>query len=374
MGMATTRVEERVNHAFGLSTTPVSPRFEKSLSVPHGGVLLLLPYLLSCGLLSYKEHYTEREGYYSFSNLLITLAIIILLRIKSIEQVKMYNPGEMGKLIGSDRIPEIKTIRIMTDELTSQKKCSAWGKDLSIKWIESETPELYYIDGHVQVYHGYLAELGKKHVSGQRLCLPGMMEFWVNGKDGMPFFFITSTVNEKMLEMLEKEIIPQLLKVHVPTEEQRKKMEENPAYPLFTLAFDREGYSPIFFKRLWDEHRIAVLTYRKHVKEEDIWEEVEFEEKEIETRLGTTKMKLHEKETSISNCTMREVRRLSPDGHQTSIITTNKILTIVTIAAGMFGRWIQENFFRYLRQEYSFDRIIQYTVDEIDNNVTVVNR
>ncbi|MDR2382287.1 MAG: hypothetical protein LBD76_00110 [Prevotellaceae bacterium] len=53
-----------------------------------------------------------------------------------------------------------------------------------------------------------------------------MMEFWVNGKDGMPFFFITSPVNEKMLEMLEKEIIPQLLKLHTLTEEQREKMKE----------------------------------------------------------------------------------------------------------------------------------------------------
>jgi hypothetical protein len=177
-----------------------------------------------------------------------------------------------------------------------------------------------------------------------------------------------------MLEMLEKEIIPQLLKIHTLTEEHQKKMEENPDYPLFTLAFDREGYSPVFFNQLWKEHRISVLTYRKNVKEEDVWEETEFEEMEVETRLGTTKMKLQEKETVISDCSMREVRRLSADGHQTSIITTNKILTIVAIAAGMFGRWIQENFFRYLRQEYSFDRIIQYTVDEIDNDVTVVNR
>jgi hypothetical protein len=374
MGMATTRIEERVGHAPGLSTTPSSPQFEHGLSIPNGGVMLLLPFLLSCGLLSYREHYKQREGYYGLSNLLITLAFIVLLRIKSIEQVKTYNPGEMGKLIGYDRIPEVKTIRGMIRELTSRKKCSDWGKDLSVHRMESETPELYYVDGHVRVYHGYLAELEKKHVSRQRLCLPGMMEFWVNGKEGMPFFFITSNVNEKMLEMLEKEIVPQLLKIHVVGEEQRKKREANRDYPLFTLVFDREGYSPVFFKRLWEEHRIAVLTYRKYVKEDDLWDEVEFEETEVETRMGTTKMKLREKETVISKYPMREVRRLSSDGHQTSIITTNKILTIAAIAAGMFGRWVQENFFRYLRQEYSFDKIIQYTTDEIDNNMTVVNR
>jgi hypothetical protein len=372
--MATNRIEDRISHAFGLCLSPAVPEFENSQSVPYGGVMLLLPFLLSSGLMSYKSHYTEREGYYSFSTLLITLSFIILLRIKSIEQIKLYNPGEMGKLVGTDRIPEIKTIRSIIRELTAQKKCSDWSKDLSIKWTESETPELYYIDGHVQVYHGYLAELGKKHVSRQRLCLPGMMEFWVNGKDGMPFFFITATVNEKMIEMLDNEIIPQLLKIHYLTDEHREKMQEQPDYPRFTLAFDREGYSPAFFKRLWDEHRIAVLTYRKNVKKDDIWDQTEFQEMEVETHFGKTKMKLHEKTTTVSKYSMREIRRLSPDGHQTSIITTNKILTLVAVAAAMFGRWIQENFFRYFRQEYSFDKIIQYTVDEIDNNVTVVNR
>ena len=72
----------------------------------------------------------------------------------------------------------------MISELTSQKKCSDWGKDLSIQWTESDMPALYDVDGHVQVYHGYPAELGKQHVSRQRLCLPWMMEFWITG-----FFF-----------------------------------------------------------------------------------------------------------------------------------------------------------------------------------------
>jgi len=40
----------------------------------------------------------------------------------------------------------------------------------------------------------------------------------------------------------------------------------------------------------------------------------------------------------------------------------------------MFGRWVQENFYRYLRQDYAFDKIIQYSVDEIYKNIMVVNR
>ena len=369
--MGATRIEERVYCAFGLSSVhPVN--FEASRSVPYGGVMVLLPFLLECGLLSYREHYEQRQGYYTFDSLLIILSFMALLRIKTIEQSKLYNPGELGKLVGYDRIPEAKKLRGMIREITGTQKCTEWGNSLSSKWITQEEPELYYVDGHVQVYHGHLAELGKKHVSRQRLCLPGMMEFWINAPQGLPFFFITAPVNEKMIEMLETQIIPCLLEMHVISDCQQEEMNRNPDYPLFTLVFDREAYSPALFDKLWKNHRIAILTYRKNVK--DTWDENLFEQSEVDTRLGKTTMKLHEKEIFLEGHPLREVRRLTSTGHQTSIITTNRILSIALIASYMFGRWVQENFFRYLRQEYSFDRIIQYAVDELDDNLMVVNR
>lgn len=369
--MGATRVEERVLSAFGLA--PVEAlRFENCRSVPQGGVMLLLPFLLECGLLSYRDHYSPRNGYYTLDSLLITLSILALLRIKTIENSKTCNPGELGKLIGYDRIPEVKKLRGMIKELTASGKCSDWGQSLAQGWIKEEEPELYYVDGHVRVYHGYMAELGKKHVSRQRLCLPGMMEFWVNSTEGSPFFFITAPLNEKMIEMLETEIVPRLLELHAVTPRRRELMEADPDYPLLTLVFDREGYSPAFFGRLWKEHRIAVLTYRKNVKEE--WKEAVFEEMQVETRLGSTTMNLHEQEIELDGCPMREVRRLTDTGHQTSIITTNRRLTTVLIASYMFGRWVQENFFRYMRQDYSFDNILQYTVDELNDDYMVVNR
>ena len=32
------------------------------------------------------------------------------------------------------------------------------------------------------------------------------------------------------------------------------------------IVFDREGYSPAFFKEMWTKHRIACITYYKHPK------------------------------------------------------------------------------------------------------------
>jgi hypothetical protein len=260
----------------------------------------------------------------------------------------------------------------MVKEITCQKKVDTWAVELCKSWIEEEHPELYYIDGHVQVYHGYLANLGKKHVSRQRLCLPGMMEFWVNASDGMPYFFITAKVNEKMIEMMEGEIIPKLIKLHSVSAEQKKQMDECREEPLFTLVFDREAYSPDLFARLWNKHRIAVITYRKNVK--DKWDEALFEEYPVNTTMGKVNMKLDQRDISDAKCPMREVRKLCGDGHQTSIVTTNQIIKIEVVASQMFARWGQENFFRYMRQDYAIDKIIQYSVDKIDTTLEVVNQ
>lgn len=370
--MAVTRVEERLFSSLGLiDINPV--RFEVCRSISLGGVMLLLPFLIESGLLSYRNHYQQRRKgvYYNFDSTIILVAFMSLCRIKSLEQSKHLNPGDWGKMIGYDRMPEVKKLRGLVGEMTGQERCAEWSADLSKQWIEEEEPELYYIDGHVQVYHGQLACLGKKHVSRQRLCLPGMMEFWVNSSAGLPFFFVTAQVNEKMLEMLETQIIPHLKELHKVSLEQQRMMDENPDYPLFTIVFDREAYSPVFFKRLWDVHRVAIITYRKNVK--DRWEESAFEIQEVKTSLGTADMALVEKEIQIDGCPVREIRKLS-DKHQTSILTTNRIITIAQVAAYMFGRWVQENFFRYMRQEYAIDKIIQYGIEQVDDCFEVVNR
>jgi hypothetical protein len=292
-----------------------------------------------------------------------------LCRIKNPEQLKYYSPGEFGKIMGVDRIPEAKCLRGKLKEICQQMKSWQWNMSLAKKWSSDGENEFYYIDGHVQVYSGYKANLGKKHVSRQKLCLPGMQEFWVNDKNGMPYFYITGEVNEKLLEMLEKEIIPTILQ-EMPLKYTEQELQSDTDLPMFTIVFDREAYSPAFFKLLWEKYRIAVITYRKNVK--DNWDENQFIEYRIDVEGNETKMKLLEKPIELNNFSMREIRKLS-NGHQTSIITSNKKLSIILIAIHMFARWTQENFFKYLRQDYDFDRMLQYAVEQLDKDFVVVN-
>lgn len=369
IGVGATRIEDRVFAALGIRKAKIF--FEPCESVEYGGVLLLLPFLIANGLLSYKNYYSERlSGYYDFDNVMLSLAFMYLCRIKSIEQLKHFSPGELGKLLGLDRIPEARCMRGIIKEITVQERASQWNAYLSEQWINQEDTCIYYIDGHVQVYHGHLANLGKKHVSRQKLCLPGMVEFWVNNADGLPYFYVTGQVNEKLQEMLTTELVPRLLEL-TDGRVSQEDLDADHRLPRFTLVFDREAYSPVFFKHLWENFRIAVITYRKNIK--DQWEEEEFNVHDIHTDVKST-MVLCEKQVELNGVELREVRRLTDTGHQTSVITTNYKMSTALIALYMFSRWAQENFFRYMRQEYDIDRIIQYGVNELDKSIMVVNR
>jgi len=352
-----------------LSETPIN--FQSHESVANGGVLFLLPFLIQSGLQSYDGHYKEiSPGYYYLRYIIILLSFMYLLRIKNPEQLKYHSPGELGKIMGIDRVPEARCLRGKIQEIVSQGKSRQWNMELANKWSGSEENEFYYIDGHVQVYSGYQGKLGKKHVSRQKLCLPGMQEFWVNNKEGLPYFYVSGQVNEKLLEMLSSHILPDLLKQITP-----KYTEEELALDLdlarFTIIFDREGFSPEYYGKIWQSDRVAVITYRKNVKEQ--WPETDFINYPIDIEQTEKKMLLAEHSIELNGVMMREVRRLNEDHHQSSIITTNKKLSMENIALHMFSRWTQENFFKYLRQEFAFDRMCQYAIESIDGEFKVVN-
>lgn len=352
-----------------LSSTPI--RFESSEAVEYIGLLLLIPFLIASELLSYKNHYRELgRGFYFLDVIILLLSFMYLARIKNPEQLKKVSPGEFGKLMGLDRIPETKCFRKKLKEVCRQEKAQEWNTDLLQSWSSEQDNEFYYIDGHVQVYRGYSATLGKKHVARQKLCLPGVQQFWVNDKTGLPLFYISGEVNEKLIQMMSEQIIPKLLK-DIEPRYSKAELEQDVDLPVLTVVFDREGYSPIFFKNLWDEHRVAVLTYKKNVK--DKWDESQFISYTIESESTKEEMLLAEKDVVLNNCPMREIRKLNKDGHQTTIITTNKKLSIHTLAINMFSRWTQENYFKYMRKDYDFDRMLQYLVEEIDNDFVVSN-
>jgi hypothetical protein len=112
MGRGATATLERLAASLGL-LNEVTPRFDAALDIAKGGVLLALPALLVSGLLRHANAYFRLpKGFYGLSTIFLLLAVMALARLRSIEALRYYAPGEWGKLLGIDRAPEVRTLRL----------------------------------------------------------------------------------------------------------------------------------------------------------------------------------------------------------------------------------------------------------------------
>jgi transposase-like protein len=376
MGMACTRPDERVAAAMGLFGHAAT-RFERNRDVLMGGLLVGLPALCANGLFAGLNRFIHmREGFYGIMHLLALMGFMALGRIRRAEGLRVVAPGEIGKVLGLDRVPEVKTFRRKVANMAKLSDIPGWMHECSRDWMEAEPDEAgyLYVDGHVRVYTGSLAAPPRRFVSRQRLCLRGTTDYWVNDARGRPFFFVSKTVTDGLAAVLQNDIVPALLR-EVPRQPSEAELAANPLLHRFVIVFDREGASPALFKKLW-EQRIAAITYRKAVKE--LWPETEFVETEVESPGGKlTKMLLASRMTTFDSKTISvpvlEVRCLSPDGHQTPVISTLLTLEAKEIAARMFTRWCQENYFKYMMQHFDLDGLIQYGIEEIPGTFEVLN-
>jgi len=375
MGNGATRSLERVAAAMGeLESAPLE--FQAACDVAQGGVLLALPFLLAEGLLGRTpEFYQLPKGFYGIESIFLLLGLMALARIRSLEQLRYEAPGEWGKLLGLDRIPEVRTLRAKVKLLCQDLgRAMRWNAALAQEWIarQNATELYFYCDGHVRVYHGDQTALPRHYVARERLCLRATTDYWVNAMDGQPFLYVNKEVDPGLIATLKADVVPWLESNVVKTPEQERQLAADARAHWFTIVFDREGYSPELFEQM-REKRIAILTYHKFAK--DDWRAEEFVTHSVELASGeTVTMQLAERGAQLSNkLWLREIRKLNGGGHQTSILTTNFQAQITTLAVSLFARWSQENFFRYMREHYSLDSLVEYGTEPIPDAISVVN-
>ncbi|MCU0981586.1 MAG: hypothetical protein MUF25_20740 [Pirellulaceae bacterium] len=370
LGMACTRVLDRVAASLGLLPGGAATQFEACRDVPLGGVMCALPALAENGLFRHLSTcFPSLGGYYTTLQVMTLLGYMALCRIKAVEQLQYHPPGELGKLLGLDRVPEVRCLRYKLVSLTAGEGPQTWAGLLSRDWLEAD-PDLagaLYVDGHVRLYHGQLTKLPPRYVARQKLCLRGTTDYWVCDALGQPFFVVERPIDHGLLEVLRNEVVPRLLK-EVPRQPTPQELEADPYRHRFVLLFDREGYSPELFREMWQNHRIACVTYHKYPKE--VWPESEFVETRVPFPRGeVVSMKLAERGTWAGSrskgCWVREVRKLTSSGHQTSVIGTCYGWTGPQEAAGLFSRWSQENFFRYAMEHFAIDLLSEYGTEEI---------
>jgi hypothetical protein len=352
----------------------VAPHFVPALDVSYGGVLLALPALLAVGLLRHMErHFSLPRGYYTLYNIFMLLAFMALSRVQTIERLRYKPPGEWGKLLGLDRVPEVRTLREKIKHLSENGQPLPWSAALCQDWM-NEAPtqaQVCYVDGHVRVYHGEQTKLPKHYVSRQRLCLRAAVEYWVNAMDGQPFFVVHQDVDPGLIKVLEGDILPRLSQ-DIPGQPTADALAADPFLHRFIVVFDREGYSPDLMARMWQQ-RIAGMTYRKCPG--DDWPLEEFASQEVRLVGGeATTMLLAERGVFLGGVIwVREFRRLTATGHQTSIVTTVYQGEMAQLSATMFARWCQENFFAYMRKHYGLDRLVSYDTEQVPDTTPVIN-
>jgi len=336
--------------------------------------MLALPALSANGLFKSLEMFNFEEKYYRIVDVFTSVAFMVLSRIDTINQLDSISAGEWGRLMGLDRIPEKKCLRAKLDELSSldnETNLDKWISERSIDWIHPDEGEAignFYLDGHVRTYFGK-EKLPRRYVARQKLCMRGLTDYWVNDAVGNPFFSVTTPFTKGLIAALKDDIIPKLIEL-VPAHTQGDIDNET---PLFTIIFDREGYSMSLFKELWDEYRIACQTYHKFPK--DDWVEEEFKSVKNETIFGTTiDLRIAEKViTPIKDFHLREVRCIADDGHQVSVISKDFRPTTHEIITHQKSRVSQENFFRYGRQDFNIDTLASYSKVPVDDTIEVVN-
>jgi len=318
--------------------------------------------LLGLGLLEVGEKVYGglRNGFYGLRSTLMCLAFMALLRIRNPDRMQFEAPGELGMLLGLDRAPEAKTIRRKLQELAERKQAHRFSAGLAERWVRqaSQAVGLLYVDGHVRAYHGEKHRLSKTHVARRRLCMAATTEYWINDKGAEPLFFITGEANERLIAMLKERILPEVRRLVGARR--------------VTIVFDREGWSPKSFAELY-EAGFDVMTYRRGRYRK--WPRSAFGVVQGRVDGRRVSYELAQKAVRIGpGFKMREVRQLRTEGsRQTAVLTTRWKTPILEVAWRMFGRWRQENFFRYMREHFALDALASRRVEPVDPSRSIPN-
>ena len=338
-----------------------APLFRDGSSVPGTGILLAIPCLVESGLfrISRKLYGEIGPAFYGLRTTLLTLLLMALLRIKRPEQLKERDPAAFGRLLGLDRAPEVKTLRRRLTRLAAHHCAEQLGAELARLRVDQRGHLMgfLYVDGHVRAYHGHRAIASKAYVPRRHLAMPASTDYWINDRSGDPLLVITGDVDAALTKAL-----PRLLG------EVRDLVGERRV----TIVFDRGGWSPRLFATMIKDG-FDLLTYRKGRCRRINARRFIRRRAELDGRW--VDYLLHDQPVGFlkGRLRLRQVTRLCDDGHQTQVITSRWDLRDIEVAYRMFERWRQENFFKYMREEFLLDALIDYQIEPEDPTRTIPN-
>jgi hypothetical protein len=364
---------ERVLARWGLLGEGAVPVFTPGARYPLAGLLLALPALEGTGLLDAARQVYGRlkDGFYGMGATLLTLVFLALAGEPRAEGATRVPPAALGRVLGLDRAPEVKTIRRELGELAAAGKAADLVMALARRHAAARPDALgfLYVDGHARVYYG-TRSVQKTHVARLKFPAPATMETWVTDSLGDPVFMVVAEPSDSRAGELRR-LLPQLRKI--AGEGQR-----------VTVCFDRGGWSPALFADI-TEAMFDVLTWRKgpapDLPAETFTTITCTDDRgrahEYELADSTVELAIHAGPRKGQTVTLRQVTRRVPakagGTRQIHALTSRTDLPAGEACWQLTSRWREENYVRYARTHFALDALDSHAAAPDDPDRMVPN-
>ena len=331
--------------------------------LPLAGLLLALPGLEMTGLLTVAEQVLPpmSKGFYGLRATLLMGVFMALLREPRAEGATRLRPADLGRLLGLDRGPEVKTLRRKLAELAGHGRGAQLQAALGAHHATARPDAVgfLYLDGHVRVYSG-TRQLPKTHIARMRIAGPATEETWVGDADGDPVMVLTAAPSQSLAAELRR-TLPDLRAMVGPGRR-------------CTVVFDRGGYSPAvfveivaagfdlltYYKGLWARSPETAFTTVAFAAPDGTAHSYNLTERPIELAVPAQPATTDQLARAASTITLRLIVQRSDDGHQTPILTNRTDLSAAELAYRMAARWRQENYFTCAREHFALDALDSY--------------
>lgn len=367
------RDDERVLARWRLLGEGAVPVFTPGARYPLAGLLLALPALEATGLLdAARQVYGRlRDGFYGMGATLLTLVFLALAGEPRAEGATRVPPAALGRVLGLDRAPEVKTIRRKLAELAAAGKAAELIMALARRHAAARPDALgfLYIDGHARVYHG-TRDVQKTHVARLKFPAPATMETWVTDSGGDPVFMVIAEPSDSLAAELRR-LLPSLRQVAG-------------AGRRVTVCFDRGGWSPALFADI-TAAGFGLLTWRKcpapDLPAEEFTTVTCTDDRgrahEYELADTTAELSISEGPRKGQTVTLRQVTRRVParggGTRQIHALTSRDDLPAGEVCWRISARWREENYFRYARTRFALDALDSYAAAPDDPDRMVPN-
>jgi hypothetical protein len=369
------RTGERAAARAGLLPA-AEPVFVPAARVPLAGLFLALPALASTGLLACAKDTCGGlpDGFYGLETVLLDAVFRALAGEPRAEGATRFDPAALGRVLGMDRAPEVKTIRRKFAALAETGKAAELITAMAARHLAGSGPDgedlaaLLYVDGHVRAYQG-TRKIAKQHLTRLKFPAPATAETWVSDAHGDPVMVVMAEPGASLAMELRR-LLPEL---RTAIGDDRRVL----------VGFDRGGWSPALFKHMAGKG-FDTLTWRKGAAgdiEANLFTKTVFTDEtgrahEWDTADTPVELPVGEKKDA-EVFGMRQITRLIDNGkgslRQIHLLTTRTDLAPGELLYRMGSRWRQENHFRYARMHFDLDSQDCYAVSDDDAERMVPN-